>query len=150
MDFSNAWIRASIAVLASAGGAITLQPKSLVHACHCAESPPSSSAITGILRTGGCATALASRLIVPQARTNFPGQLLNFVGLFERGNRKDVTIIFLQTLFEFLCQIRQPGSVLEIVLMFGLEDFIALQLPIGQAHVALVDRRGNGFGRALR
>src|ERR1035437_3302499 len=138
---TSACIRTSIlALAASAAGAITCQPRSFVQVRHCAASAPSTSAMAGDFAGVACAAAAprARRLIMPQARTDFLDQLLDFIGLLKRGNGKDVAVVLFQLLPQLFRQIGQLGCVLQVLFVLGLENLIALDLPVGQADVSFV------------
>src|SRR5271157_3731842 len=113
-------------------GAITCQPRSFVQVRHCAASAPSTSTMAGDFAGAACAAAAprASRLIMPQARTDFLDQLLDFIGLLERGDGKDVAVVPLQFLLQLFRQVGQLGCVLQVLLMLGFENLIALHLPV--------------------
>src|ERR1019366_9082689 len=129
------------------GGAITCQPGSRVQTRHWTASSASSSAMAGVLlwAAGGwvCAACAASgqprsRLIVAQARTNSFGQFLDVIGFLERRHGENVAIVLFQLDLQLFGQFRQLGGILEVLPMFGLEDFLFLRLAIGQHDVFLL------------
>src|SRR5271157_3632692 len=104
---TSACTRTSILALeSSAAGAITCQPRSFVQVRHCAASAPSTSAMAGGFTGVACAAAVprASRLIMPQTRTDFFDQFLDFIGLLERGDGEDVAVVLFQLLFQLFRQ----------------------------------------------
>src|ERR1019366_3259070 len=140
---ASARTRESIAAPGAPHGAITCQPSSRVQFCHCAASFASSSATAGVLlgAAGGwvcAASGQRSRLIVAQARTNSFGQFLDVIGFLERRHGENVAIVLFQLDLQLFGQFRQLGGILEVLPMFGLEDFLFLRLAIGQHDVFLL------------
>src|ERR1035437_6849406 len=87
-----------------------------------AASSPSTSAMAGDFAGVACAAAAprARRLITPQARTDFLDQLLDFIGLLERGDGEDIAVVLFQVLLQLFRQIGQPGCVLQVLFVLGL------------------------------
>src|SRR5271157_4008353 len=142
----SACTRTSGLASGASAGAITCQPRSFVKVRHCAASAPSTKTMAGDFAGASCAaaTARARRLIMPQARTNFLDQLLDFIDLFERGEGENVAVVHFQFLLQLFGQVGQLGRVLQVLLVLGLQNLIALELPVGQAN------RGFVFSLGLR
>ena len=85
---------------------------------------------------------VGEQAIMPQARTDSLDQFLDFIGLLERGDGENVAVVLLQLLLQLFRQIGQLGGVLQVLFVLGLEDFIALHLPVGQADAGFVFVRG--------
>src|ERR1035441_6583303 len=141
---ASARTRESMSGAPGPGGTITCQPGSRVQTRHCTASSASSSAMAGVLlwAAGGWVCAACepsvqprSRLIVAQARTNSLGEFLDVIGFLERRHGENVAIIFFQIDFQLFGQFRQIGSILDILPMFGLEDFFFLRFAVGQGDV---------------
>src|SRR6516164_8738962 len=126
----------------AAAGAITCQPSSRVQFCHCTASAASTSAMAGLaVVAGDCVCAPSdqarSRLMV-QARTNSFGEFLDIIRFLERCHGEDVAIVLFEVDLQLFGQVRQFGGVLEVLLMFRLEDLIFLRLAVGQDDVVLL------------
>jgi hypothetical protein len=65
---------------------------------------------------------------VAQARTKSFGQFLDVIGLLERRHGENVAIVLFQLDLQLFGQVRQFGGILEVLLMFGFEDFLFLRL----------------------
>src|SRR5664280_1250308 len=87
-----------------------------------AASAASTSAMAGDFAGVACAATAprARRLIMPQARTDFLDQLLNFIGLLERGDGEHVAVVLFQVLLQLFRQIGQLGCVLQVLFVLGL------------------------------
>ena len=69
------------------------------------------------------------------------GDLFDFLGLLERPDGEDVAVVLLQVQFEFIGQFGKFASVLKRFLVFGFEDFVALEPSVGKAYVVRRLRR---------
>src|SRR5436190_19440548 len=119
-----------MAVSAGVSGASTRHPRSRVQFCHCTASAPSTSAMAGVL--GGCASSTPPHRLMTQARANPFGQLLDIIGLLQGCHREHEPIVLFEVDLELFGELRQLGGVLDVGLMLGFEDLVALQLAVGQ------------------
>ena len=75
-----------------------------------------------------------------QARTNSFGEFLDIIRFLEGCHGEDVAIVLFEVDLQLFGQVRQFGGILEVLLMFGLEDFVFLRLAVGQDDVVLLIR----------
>src|ERR1700681_1714395 len=62
------------------------------------------------------------------------GDLFDFLGLFEGGDGEDIAVVLLQIELELIGQLGELASVLERFLVFGFENFVALEASVGKAY----------------
>src|SRR4051794_39513020 len=126
---AKARARASMSAPAAVDAVITCQPASRVQFCHWTVSAGSSSATAGdfICPASG---QQRNRLIVAHPRTNSFRQFLDIIRFFDSRDGEDVAIVLFQVDLQLLGQIRQFGSILEVLLVLGLEDFVLLRLAV--------------------
>src|SRR5437899_982153 len=122
---TSACTRISMLGLGEPSGTITRQPSSLVQFCHCTGSAASSRATAGAL-DGCAASGQSSRLIVAQASANPFGQFFNVIRFLDGRHGDHVAVVLLQIDFQLIGEIRQLGGVLQILLMLGSCNFVAL------------------------
>jgi len=72
---------------------------------------------------------------MPHPAANASGDLIHIVELLQQREGKHIGIAFLQIELELFGQIDQIARVLQIRLIIGFENGIALQLAIGQPHI---------------
>ena len=94
-----------------------------------------------------------------QARTDFLGQFLNVVGLFESREGEHKTIVLLQILLQFLRKFAELRGILQVLLVLGSQYLVFLRLAAGQYYVVLLllrlrrrlwSLRGNGNCKECR
>src|SRR5579871_1654906 len=144
---ASACTRGSMAVLA-AGAVITCHPRSFTKLCHCAASLESMSAMAGVLPVGAPGTAKVGgscakrrphpRLIMAHARADLLDEFFDIIRFFQSGHGQDVAIVLLQVLLQLFGKLHQLRRVLQVLFLLGLQDFIALQLTVGQTHTVFV------------
>jgi hypothetical protein len=115
---------------------MTCQPTLFVQVCHCAASAASINAMAGVLVWAG-ASAQASRLM-PHTRTDLLDQFFDIIRFLDCAHGKHESIVLFEIGFEILRQFHQAGRVLEILLVFRFEDFVALRFAIGQFDIAIL------------
>src|ERR1017187_7683493 len=134
---ASARTRESMSVGAVPAGVITCQPTSRAQFCHCSVSLASSRAMAGAGLVCAARVQPTSRLIVAQPRANSLDQFLDVISLLERRHGKHVAVVLLQVDFQLFGQFRQIRGVLEILLIFRLENFVLLRFAVGQNDVFL-------------
>ena len=76
----------------------------------------------------------ASAYLVLESGPDAFGELFNFFGLFEAGDRKNVGVVFLDLLFQTLRQFYELSGILDRFVVIGFQDLILLKLSVGEAH----------------